>query len=197
MVMQRGAGRRAGAASDPARHLVLVRQLSVRCQLVDDVGQVLAEALQQFVARHAALGSERLDLVDAERAAEIARRDLLVGTGADPGVGLIAQAAAAAEAGWPKESASELSVYVALLKYRGPADHCAATVPGLKPEFEALMDELGNRIQRIAQDVLADATPVATVAPQWTGPFTAQAVMQNCTVQPCYYALVLYGRPLQ
>lgn len=49
----------------------------------------------------------------------------------------------------------------------------------------------------VAQDVLADATPVATVAPQWTGPFTAQAVMQQCTVQPCYYALVLYGRPLQ
>lgn len=49
----------------------------------------------------------------------------------------------------------------------------------------------------VAQDNLADATPVATVAPQWTGPFTAQAVMQHCTVQPCYYALVLYGRPLQ
>ena len=49
----------------------------------------------------------------------------------------------------------------------------------------------------VAQDVLTDATPVATVAPQWTGPFTAQAVMQHCTVQPCYYALVLYGRPLQ
>lgn len=70
-------------------------------------------------------------------------------------IGLIAQTAAATEAAWPKESASELSVYVALLKYRGPADHCAATVPGLKPEFEALMDDLGNRIQRIAQDVLA------------------------------------------
>jgi hypothetical protein len=53
-----------------------------------------------------------------------------------------------------------------------------------------------NNVQ-VAQDVLADATPVATVAPQWTGPFTAQAVMQHCTVQPCYYALVLYGRPLQ
>lgn len=49
----------------------------------------------------------------------------------------------------------------------------------------------------VAQDVLPDATPVATIAPRWTGAFTAQAVMQQCTVQPCYYALVLYGRPLQ
>ena len=49
----------------------------------------------------------------------------------------------------------------------------------------------------VAQDVLADATPIATVQPQWTGPFTVQAAMQHCTVQPCYYALVLYGRPLQ
>jgi hypothetical protein len=49
----------------------------------------------------------------------------------------------------------------------------------------------------VAQDVLTDATPIAVVTPNWTGPFTAQAVMQQCTVQPCYYALVLYGRPLQ
>lgn len=53
-----------------------------------------------------------------------------------------------------------------------------------------------NNVQ-VAQDVLADATPVAIVAPNWTGAFTAQAVMQHCTVQPCYYALVLYGRQLQ
>jgi hypothetical protein len=49
----------------------------------------------------------------------------------------------------------------------------------------------------VAQDVLPDATPVAAVAPNWTGPFTVQAVMQHCTVQPCYYAVALYGRPLQ
>ncbi len=49
----------------------------------------------------------------------------------------------------------------------------------------------------VAQDVAPDATPIATVAPRWTGGFVAQAVMQQCTVQPCYYALVLYGRPLQ
>ena len=61
------------------------------------------------------------------------------------------------------------------------------------------LDALGDKVEAdlVAQDVLTDATPVATVQPQWTGPFTAQAVMQHCTVQPCYYALVLYGRPTQ
>lgn len=49
----------------------------------------------------------------------------------------------------------------------------------------------------ISQDNLQDATPVVAVAPQWSGPFTVQAVMHNCTVAPCYYALALYGRPLQ
>jgi len=58
----------------------------------------------------------------------------------------------------------------------------------------ALYDENNNLV---SQDVLTDATPIVSVAPQWTGPFQAQAVMQACTVQPCYYALVLYGRPTQ
>ncbi len=49
----------------------------------------------------------------------------------------------------------------------------------------------------VAQDVMADATPIASVAPQWNGPFTVQAVMQQCSVQPCYYAVVLYGRAIQ
>lgn len=57
-----------------------------------------------------------------------------------------------------------------------------------------LYDQNNNMV---SQDNMQDATPVVAVAPQWTGPFTVQAVMHNCTVQPCYYALVLYGRPLQ
>lgn len=57
-----------------------------------------------------------------------------------------------------------------------------------------LYDENNNVI---SQDNLTDATPIVSVAPQWTGAFTVNAVMHNCTVQPCYYALVLYGRPVQ
>ncbi len=57
-----------------------------------------------------------------------------------------------------------------------------------------LFDGYNNQI---AQDQLADATPVVAVTPAQGGQFTVQAVMHNCTVNPCYYALVLYGRPLQ
>jgi hypothetical protein len=49
----------------------------------------------------------------------------------------------------------------------------------------------------VSQDNLTDAMPIVSVAPQWTGPFTVQAVMHNCTVAPCYYAVVLYGRRVQ
>ncbi len=61
--------------------------------------------------------------------------------------------------------------------------------------FDLILYDENNNL--ISQDVLADATPIVSVAPNWNGPFTVQAVMQNCTVQPCYYALVLYGRPTQ
>lgn len=57
-----------------------------------------------------------------------------------------------------------------------------------------LYDENNNLI---SQDNATDATPIVSVTPQWSGAFTAQAVMHSCTVQPCYYALVLYGRPVQ
>lgn len=46
----------------------------------------------------------------------------------------------------------------------------------------------------ISQDNLVDAVPVVAVTPSWTGPFTVQAGMHQCTVEPCYYALALYAR---
>src|SRR4029077_5364808 len=76
--------RRGIAASEPALQFILVRQPSVRRQMIDHVGQILAEAFQQIIARQSALRRQLLDLVDAERAGEVARRDLLVGTVADP-----------------------------------------------------------------------------------------------------------------
>ncbi len=47
----------------------------------------------------------------------------------------------------------------------------------------------------ISQDTSTDDHPVVAVQPSWTGPFTVTALMYNCTVAPCYYALVLYGKP--
>jgi hypothetical protein len=62
-------------------------------------------------------------------------------------------------------------------------------------DMDLILYDQNNNV--VSQDNLQDATPIVSVAPQWTGPFTVQAVMHNCTVAPCYYALVLYGRPLQ
>ena len=52
--------------------------------MVDHLRQILAEAVEQFVARHPALCRELVDLIGAERACEIAGRDRLVLAFADP-----------------------------------------------------------------------------------------------------------------
>src|ERR1700729_492673 len=61
--------------------------------MVDHTGQMLAETVEQFVARQAALRHQTVDLIGAERTGEIAGRDLLVGAGAHPGIGGVAMAA--------------------------------------------------------------------------------------------------------
>jgi TIR domain len=57
----------------------------------------------------------------------------------------------------------------------------------------ALYDQAGNLIN---QDASADDHPVVQSQPAWNGPFTVQVTMYNCTQAPCYYALVLYARPV-
>src|SRR5947209_8330625 len=57
-------------ASD--RHFVRTGQATMRRQSIDHLGQVLAQAIEQFIPRQAGLGGQRADLVGAERAAEIA-----------------------------------------------------------------------------------------------------------------------------
>lgn len=62
-------------------------------------------------------------------------------------------------------------------------------------DLDLVLYDQNNNI--VSQDQSTDAVPVVSVAPQWTGPFTVHAHMYNCAVSPCYYALVLYARPLQ
>ena len=69
------------------------RQPPIRRQMVDDAGQILAEAREQFVTGQPALRHQAIDLIGAERAGEIARCDLLVRARTDPGVGGVAMAA--------------------------------------------------------------------------------------------------------
>ena len=63
-------------------------------------------------------------------------------------------AAPAAEAAWPKNSASELSIFVTLLKFQVYANYCSARVPRLKPEFESLMEGMNSRLRGISNGLL-------------------------------------------
>src|SRR5829696_1803306 len=128
--------------------------------MIDDVGQMLAEALQQFVAGKAALGGELFNLVGAERVGEIAGRDLLVGAVADPGVSLIAKAlllelieevAEAAAQDAPRRAAREQSAQAAL-------EHVAQSATARAAAGQAGIDIAGRgrRLRRRAGLVAAE-----------------------------------------
>jgi hypothetical protein len=57
-----------------------------------------------------------------------------------------------------------------------------------------LVDQNNNVI---SQDTSSDNQPTVSVAPTWTGPFTVHVQMYQCTVQPCYFAVALFGRQAQ
>jgi len=73
------------------------------------------------------------------------------------GIVLTSSVVSAAEAVWPKNSASDLSTFVALLRFRIYADRCSAEVPQLKPQFESLMEDMNSHIQDISEGLLASA----------------------------------------
>lgn len=64
--------------------------------------------------------------------------------------------AGAAEPAWPAKSASDLSMFVTLQRFRIYADHCAAQTPALKPQFDKLLLDLDSRLQDLSRQVLAD-----------------------------------------
>jgi hypothetical protein len=70
-------------------------------------------------------------------------------------ISLVTSVASAAEAAWPKNSASDLSIFVTLQRFRIPADHCSDKVPALKPQFDSLMEKLNSRIQGVSTGLLA------------------------------------------
>lgn len=53
-----------------------------------------------------------------------------------------------------------------------------------------------NNIE-VGSDVAVDAQPIVQVAPRWTGPFSLRIGMITCSVEPCYFAVQLYGRAAQ
>ncbi len=56
-------------------------------------GQMLTEAREQFITRQSRLRRQRVDLIGAQGAGQIARRNLLVRSGAHPRIGGVAMAA--------------------------------------------------------------------------------------------------------
>lgn len=70
-------------------------------------------------------------------------------------IALSTSVATAAEAVWPTNSASEIAVFVTVLRFRIYAEHCSAHVPELKPRFEGLMQGLDGRIQGLSQALVA------------------------------------------
>ena len=57
----------------------------------------------------------------------------------------------------------------------------------------ALRDQNNNVVQ---QDNATDDHPVLQSQPAWTGPFMIDLTMYNCTRAPCFFTVVVYGRPL-
>jgi hypothetical protein len=70
-------------------------------------------------------------------------------------IALTTSVATAAEAVWPKSSASDLSIFVTILRFRIYADHCSVEVPQLRQKFEILVENLNSRIQAISKELLA------------------------------------------
>jgi hypothetical protein len=50
--------------------------------------------------------------------------------------------------------------------------------------------------QPLVQDRSTTSQPVLGIQPSYTGPYTLQVQMYNCSVAPCYYAVALWGRQM-
>ena len=66
-----------------------------------------------------------------------------------------ASVAPSAEAVWSKFSASDLSIFVTLQRFRIYADHCSDKVPQLRSRFDSLMEDLNTHIQGISKGLLS------------------------------------------
>lgn len=63
--------------------------------------------------------------------------------------------AAADEAVWPKNSASEVATFATVLRFQIYADHCSDKLPELAVKFDLLMESLSSRIEKLSLTVLA------------------------------------------
>jgi hypothetical protein len=63
--------------------------------------------------------------------------------------------AVAAAPAWPRGPASDVSLFMALQRFRIHADRCSSTMPESAPAFATLMGNLDGHLQRISRELLA------------------------------------------
>src|SRR3569833_2104515 len=135
------------AQLDSSRYFVGVRQPSIRSQMIDHLRQILAEAVFQLIARHAAVRGELVELIGAKRVGEVPLRDRLVLALSDPGIRGVAQAILL-----------ELTKQVA----KAARDHAAggsATEQSSEPARENVAEPAAEpAAERTAKPATADAT---------------------------------------
>jgi len=68
---------------------------------------------------------------------------------------VMAAVASPAETTWPTNSASDLSIFLTLQRFRIYADQCSDKVPGLKPKFDSLMESLSSHTHGISKSLLS------------------------------------------
>src|SRR5258708_37557632 len=104
--------------------------------MIDGLGQLLAEAREQFLARQASLRHQAVDLVGAQGAGEIAGRNLLVRAVCDPRTGGLAMATLLQLLEQVAEPARDHAAGGAACEQATPfnPDNCAKTRPHALPE---------------------------------------------------------------
>src|SRR5262249_2788725 len=70
--------------SGEACGFLLGRQSPVRCQLIDDIGQLLTKSFQQVIPGHSRKRCQCIDPICAECTRQVIWRDLLIGPGTNP-----------------------------------------------------------------------------------------------------------------
>jgi hypothetical protein len=115
-------------------------QCSLASGIVAEVGAHGPLALAQ-PRRWVSTGSESMNL----------RKSVFIAVA----MALAGSIATAAEAAWPRNSASDVSIFVTMLRFRIHAEHCSAKVPQLESKFDSLMKNLENRVQGISKSLLA------------------------------------------
>src|SRR5580692_2969493 len=132
--------------------------------MVDHLGQMLAEAIQQVLARQAALRHQAVDLVGAKRVGEVARCDLLIRARAHPRIG-----------GFAVAVLLELLEQVA----QSAADNAACRASG-EHAAEATLEDVAKTAETSTKTSTAKTSTKASAAKTSTTKAAANSARRGC-----------------